>query len=79
MAFLYYVRPLNHPGNGKREEWDFALNAALAEVTMVLVPLLPERKHPTTEIGEPDLTKRPHSQANNRRLVTPLVSVGLGH
>jgi len=42
VAFLYYVRPLNHPGNGKREEWDLDLNAALAEVTPVLVPLLPE-------------------------------------
>lgn len=79
MAFLYYVRPLNHPGNGKREEWDLALNAALAEGTAVLVPLLPDRKHPMTEIGELDLTERPRSQANNRRLVTPLVSVELGH
>lgn len=49
MAFLYYVRPLNHPGNGKSEERDFALNAALAEVTAVLVPLLPEQKHPMTD------------------------------
>lgn len=61
MTYLCYVNPLIHLRNGKWEEWDFAFNVALAELSTVLTPLEPEQGHPMAEAGKPTYQEIPFS------------------